>query len=77
MAELSIQICSSPDDAISKGFSKDDMYKDWTGIFLKQAVVVRNGMQSGNSTIDLIFEDLDGNKLVCLVPSKILKAIPE
>lgn len=74
MQHLQVVICESPDDASGKGHIYGEDYKI---LDLKKAVVVKNGTQEGNSTVDLVFEDIDGNKYVALCTSNIITSIPK
>jgi hypothetical protein len=73
MQHLDIKICATPEEASKQGHVYEEDYKILT---LKQAVVVKKGTQEGNSTVDLIFEDMDGKKYVALCTSNIIKSIP-
>ena len=67
-------ICDSPADAVEKGFKYRS--PEYQQAHLKKAVVVRKGTEQGNSTVDLIFEDNDGNKFVAMITSNLLKMLP-
>lgn len=72
---LPVTICKDADDAIIKGFnwSADRTIKP---IEVKQAVVVRDGTQAGNSTVDFLLEDETGQRFVFLISGNLLKTIP-
>lgn len=74
MQQLDLTICDSSEDAVQKGFKYE--LPEYQQAHLKKAVVVRKGTVEGNSTVDLIFEDNDGNKFVAMVTSNLLKMIP-
>lgn len=73
MPSVNIQICGSVQDAIDRGYS----YKapEFRQIELTTAVIVRKGMQSGASSIDLVFTDEKGQKYVALTTENILKSL--
>lgn len=73
---LSVTVCQDAADAVAKGF-------DWAAapdickpIAVEQVVVVRNGTQGGNSTVDFVLEDATGQKFVFMVTGALLKSIP-
>lgn len=70
MNHLSISYCSSPEDAIKRGY----VYRkpEWQPVTLNAVVVVKNGMQSGAPTIDLLLTDENGQKYAALVPASLL-----
>lgn len=74
MNHLSIAICENADEATRRGYiySSDD-YKP---IEITKVVVVRNGTESGASSVDLVLQDQDGNKFVVMLTGKLLKSIP-
>lgn len=78
MQGLSIVICKDAQDAIVKGY--DYAHRPEADrpvpLVLERAVVVRKGMQSGASSVDLIFRDPDGKEYVALIPSRLLASIP-
>lgn len=45
-------------------------------VVIDTVVVVGNGTELGNSTVDLILTDADGQKYVALITGQLLKAIP-
>lgn len=74
MLHLDMTICDSPEDAVEKGFKYES--PEYQQAHLKKAVVVRKGTVNGHSTVDLIFENNDGNKFVAMISSNLLKMIP-
>lgn len=72
---LSVTVCKDADDAIVQGFNwaADKTIKP---IEVKQAVVVRNGTQAGNSTVDFVLEDESGQRFVFMITANLLKSIP-
>lgn len=69
-SDLNIRICASAQEAIDKGF----VYRapEYKPARLVQAVVVRNGTVEGNATVDLVFEDEDGQKHVVMLTQRLL-----
>lgn len=45
-------------------------------IRIKKIIVVRNGTTAGNSTVDFILENEDGQEYVCLVTHALIHSIP-
>lgn len=72
---LSVTVCKDADDAIVQGFNwaADKTIKP---IEVKQAVVVRDGTQAGNSTVDFVLEDESGQRFVFMITANLLKSIP-
>lgn len=68
---LALVICDSPEDAVAKGFD----YKTEKPVEIQQAVIVRNGTESGRSTVDLIIVDEKGNKFVVMLTGSIIQMI--
>lgn len=76
MQSISVKIHNSSKDAPNYSQINEDqsshVYKNAT---IKEAHIVMGGMQSGKSTIDLVFEDDHGQKYVCLISTEILRSI--
>lgn len=71
---LIVAVCKDSSDAIHKGyFYRKPVYQP---LRLDTAVVVKNGTQAGNSTVDLVMVDEHGQKYVVLISSKLLATIP-
>ncbi len=76
---LDIAICADAKDAIARGFDYATREKEGEAIKpirVKKVVVVRNGTQQGNSTVDFILEDGSGQTFVFMVTGNLLKTIP-
>ncbi len=70
---LNIVVCKDADDAINKGY----LYRDgFSAVEIEKVVVVQNGTQGGNSTVDLILVDEKGNRYVTMLTGALLKSIP-
>ena len=74
MNTLDVTVCEDGEDAASKGFVYTD--GDYKAVEIDKVVVVRNGTVEGNSTVDLVLKDADGNKFVVMVTGFLLKSIP-
>lgn len=75
MNHLNVHLCEDADDAVEKGhiYSPADGFK---AVEIDKVVVVLKGTVEGNSTIDLVLKDQDGNKFVVMVTGNLLKSIP-
>ncbi len=73
MNTLNVIVCNDTDEAIAKGF----VYKeDHTAVEIETVVVVRKGMESGASSVDLVLKDASGKKFVVMLTGNLLKSIP-
>lgn len=71
---LSIALCKDASDATRQGFFyRPPIYKP---IEVKKVVVVQNGMESGNPSVDFVLEDETGQKFVFMITGKLLRSIP-
>lgn len=74
MQHLKITICKNAGEAVEKGYRYGpDKY---TPVEIDEVIVVRSGIVSGASTVDLIIKDEAGNKYVVMVTGNLLKSIP-
>ena len=73
MQHLNLHICEDADDAIAKGHIYREGIKP---IEIDKVVVVRSGTEAGNSTVDLVLKDQEGNTFVVMVTGNLLKSIP-
>lgn len=73
MQHLNLHICKDADDAIAQGHIYRDGIKP---IEIDKVVVVQNGTEAGNSTVDLVLKDQEGNTFVVMVTGNLLKSIP-
>lgn len=72
--DLAVSICEDASDAVRQGyFYRQPVYLP---IKIIKAVVIKNGTQSGGSSVDFILEDEKGQKYVVMITGAILKAIP-
>lgn len=73
MQHLKVAICKDADDAIQKGYLYREPIK---GIEITEVVVVQQGTEGQNSTVDLLLQDEHGNKFVVMLTGALLKSIP-
>ena len=73
---LSIEVCADPANAIARGYDYKTHQPQPKPIEVKKVVVVRNGTQAGNATVDFILEDETGQRFVFMVTGNLLKSIP-
>lgn len=73
---LKITVCQDGSDAAAKGYNYNSPLLRVKPIEIKEVVVVLNGTQGGNSTVDFILEDESGQKFVFMVTGNLLKSIP-
>lgn len=68
---MSIAICADAADAIKQGyFYRPPVYQALT---LEKAVVVRNGTEAGNPTVDFVLKDTNGQKYVFMTTGTLLQ----
>lgn len=68
---LVIEIANS----IAEAPNYNENEKDRKPANFKKAVIVRNGTNGGNDTIDLQFEDLEGNKFVAMLTATLYNQV--
>ena len=74
MNSLSVSICKDASDAIQQGyFYRPPVFEP---IEIDKVVVVKEGMQNGQASVDLVMVDAKGQKYVCMVSAALLKSIP-
>ena len=73
MNHLDIVVCKDADDAISKGYVYRAPIK---GAEIEKVVVVQEGTEGGNSTVDLLIRDEEGNQFVIMLTGRLVKSIP-
>lgn len=72
MQKLKIKIFKDADEAIRAGY----VYKaPMKGVKVTEAVIIKNGTTTGNPTVDIIFEDNEGNRYVAMTTGALLKAL--
>lgn len=71
---LTIKVVKDSHEATRQGFFyRPPIYKP---LRIEQVVVVELGTESGKPTVDIIFENEEGQKYVVLLTGKLLKSIP-
>lgn len=73
MQHLYIHICQNAQEAIDKGHIYREGVK---AVEIDKVVVVREGTEGGNSTVDLVLKDQQGNTFVVMITGSLLKSIP-
>lgn len=73
---LSIAICADAADAIASGYDWKVATPAVKPIEVKKVVVVRNGTERGNATVDFLLQDEAGQQFVFMVTGNLLKTIP-
>lgn len=76
MNHLDISICADAAEAVAQGFNWAGATPAVKPVEVKQVVVVRNGTESGKSTVDFVMEDEAGQRFVFMVTGALLKSIP-
>jgi hypothetical protein len=76
MQHLNVVLCATADDAIAQGYHKDGKYKDSKAVAIDKVVIVREGTQGGNPSVDLVLKDEAGNQYVVMVTGRLLKSLP-
>ena len=73
MNHLEIHVCKDANEAVEKGHIYRGPIKP---VEIDKVVVVQSGTVEGNSTVDLVLKDKEGNKYVVMVTGRLLKSIP-
>lgn len=71
---LSIEVCQTAEEAIQKGFIYS--LPEYRPINIQKVVVVRDGTNKGNPTVDLLLVDENGQKYVVGLTGALIKMIP-
>lgn len=71
---LDVVLCKDAQEAIDRGFQY--RLPEYKAVQIEQVVVVQNGTEGGNSTVDLVMKDEAGNKFVVMITGNLLKSIP-
>lgn len=72
---LDVTICADADDAKAQGFDYAAV-GGFKPIEVEKVVVVRNGTQGGNASVDFVLKDDSGQRFVFMVTGRLLKSIP-
>lgn len=73
MQHLKVVLCKDAEEAQQKGHI---YHEGFTAVEIDTVVVVQQGTESGNPTVDLVLKDAAGNKYVVMVTGNLLKSIP-
>ena len=73
---LAIVVCQDAADAIAKGYDYASKGREYKPIEISQAVVVRNGTESGKPTVDFVLTDETGQKYVVMLTGALVNSIP-
>lgn len=70
MHQLTITMFDEPNQA--PNYNEEE---GWKAAMIKKAVVVGNGTKEGKPTVDIQFEDEDGNKYVGMITGELIKGL--
>ncbi len=71
---LTIDVCKDASDAVRKGyFYRPPIFKS---IQVEKIVVVQNGTEGKNHTVDFVLQDETGQKYVFMITGALLRSIP-
>lgn len=73
MQHLKVTICKDADEAVKNGFVYRAPIK---AVEIDNVVVVLNGTEGKNFTVDLLLKDEEGNQFVVMLTGNLLKSIP-
>lgn len=73
---LDVTICADAADAIAQGFNWREADPAVKPIEVQKVVVVRNGTQAGNATVDFVLQDETGQRFVFMITGNLLKSLP-
>lgn len=73
---LRVVVCEDADDAIARGFDYAAQGDKFKPIEIETAVVVTNGTEAGNPTVDLVLVDQAGQRYVVMLTGALIKLIP-
>ena len=72
--QLQIAICENPEQAAAAGFTYPaDAVKM---VEVIRVVVIKQGTVNGNSTVDFLMEDEDGQHYLVMMTGNLIKGIP-
>lgn len=74
MNHLSVAVFETGTEAAAGGY--DYKGKGIKPVEIEKAVVVRKGTLEGNSTVDLLMVDQEGNQYVVMITGNLLKMLP-
>lgn len=71
MNVLPIKIVDSVEEA--PNWARD--FIDVRAAEIEQTIIVRNGTESGGSTVDIVFKDVEGNQFVAMTTGTIIQML--
>jgi hypothetical protein len=74
MQTLSVVVCKDSGDAIRQGHIYNAA--DFQRVTVERAVVVQDGTDAGNPTIDFVLADQNGQKYVFMITAALLRSLP-
>ena len=72
---LDVSIFNTAAEASADGFNYNKRVKPVIPLRVKNAVVVRQGTQNGNATVDFLMEDAKGPEYVIMMTGNILSSV--
>lgn len=72
---LIVVVCKDADDAIAKGFNYAAQGDSFKPIEIEKAVVVQNGTEGGNPTVDLVLLDQTGQRFVVMLTGTLVNML--
>ncbi len=72
---LDISVCKDAADAIAQGYVYTN--GDFMPLDIQKAVVVLNGTEEGNPTVDFVLFDQQGQKYATIITGKLLKLLSD
>ena len=69
---MKLKVFKGAQEAIAAGYVYREQH---TGLHIEEAVVVCNGTEEGNATVDLVMVDDAGNKFVTMTTVNLLKMV--
>lgn len=72
---LNITICKDVEDAVARGFNYAAFGDKFKPIQIVQAVVVQNGTQGGNPSVDLVMIDQTGQRHVVMLTGALINML--
>lgn len=73
MNSLSIKICDNPQEAPDYNTNGEG----FKGAKIEKVLIVRQGTEGGNDTVDIQFTDQEGNKFVAMTTGRLLKSVTD
>jgi len=71
---LCVATVQDPGQATKEGYAYPK--PQFTPVYVKQVVVVKNGTEAGKPTVDFVMEDASGKEYVFMLTGRLIKSIP-